>query len=355
MISGGDFTLTSGGGSATYIDDDTSAKGIKAGVNVNIDGGTFTLDTADDAIHSNGSLVINDGTFVIASGDDGLHADSTLEINAGDIQITESYEGIESAVVTINDGDINIISSDDGLNVAGGNDGSGIGGRPGPGGEFGPGQGDRPEPGGEPGQGRGPRPEGEPGQGPGFDLGDMFGQGGGPGQDGFNDSGDYYLYINGGAIVIDAGGDGIDANGAIEMTDGLVIVNGPTERMNGALDYDASFNLTGGFLVAAGSSGMAQAPGQTSTQPSVLINFDATQAAGTLVHIQSEDGPTILTFAPSKAFQSIAFSSAELTEGTTYQVYLGGSATGTGTDGLYQDATYTGGATYTEFTISLVS
>lgn len=350
MISGGDFTLTSGGGSATYIDDDTSAKGIKAGVNVNIDGGTFTLDTADDAVHSNGSLVINDGAFVIATGDDGIHADSTLEINADDIQITESYEGIESAVITINDGDINIVSRDDGLNVAGGNDGSGKGGRPGPGGEFD--QGDRPEPGGEPGQGRGPRPEGEPGQGPGFDLGGMFGQGSGPGQDGFNYSGDYYLYINGGTIVIDAGGDGIDANGAIEMTDGLVIVNGPTERMNGALDYDASFNMTGGFLVAAGSSGMAQAPGQTSTQPSVLINFDATQAAGTLVHIQSEDGQNILTFAPSKAFQSIAFSSAELTEGTTYQVYLGGSATGTGTDGLYEDATYTGGANYTEFTIS---
>ncbi|MCB0210396.1 MAG: carbohydrate-binding domain-containing protein [Anaerolineae bacterium] len=356
MISGGDFTLTSGGGSAGTLEEDASAKGIKAAVNVNIDGGTFTLNTADDAIHSNGSLVINDGTFVIATGDDGIHADSTLEINAGDINITESYEGIESAVITINDGDINIVSRDDGLNVAGGNDGSGMGGPPGgPGGEFGRGggpgeQGDMPEPGG--GRGRGPRPEGEPGQGGGFDLGGLFGQAGGPGGDGFAASGNYYLYINGGTIVVNAGGDGLDANGSIEMTDGLVIVNGPTNRGNGALDYDGSFTLSGGLIVAAGSSGMAQAPGQTSTQPSVLINFDSTQAAGTLVNIQSEDGQNILTFAPSKEFQSIAFSSAELTEGTTYQVYLGGSATGTVTDGLYQDATYTGGTNYTEFTIS---
>ncbi|MCB0225373.1 MAG: carbohydrate-binding domain-containing protein [Anaerolineae bacterium] len=352
MITDGDFTLTSGGGSAGVIEEDASAKGIKAGVNVNIDGGTFTLDTADDAVHSNGSLVINDGAFVIATGDDGIHADSTLEINAGDIQITESYEGIESAVITINDGNINLVSSDDGLNVAGGNDGSGMGGRPGPGGEFGPGggpgQGDRPEP----GQGRGPRPDGEPGQAPGFDLSSMFGQGGGPGQDGFATSGDYYLYINGGTIVIDAGGDGIDANGAIEMTDGLVIVNGPTQRMNGALDYDASFTLSGGFLVAAGSSGMAQAPGESSSQPSVLINFDSTQPAGTLVHIQTEAGEDILTFAPTKEYQSVAFSSAELTEGTIYQVYTGGSSTGTETDGLYLDGVYTGGASYTEFTVS---
>ncbi|MCB0165805.1 MAG: carbohydrate-binding domain-containing protein [Anaerolineae bacterium] len=350
LITDGTFTLTSGGGSTVYIDEETSAKGIKAGVNLNIDGGTFTLDAADDAIHSNGSLVINNGTFVIASGDDGIHADATLEINDGDIAITQSYEGIESAVITINDGNINLVSSDDGVNVAGGNDGSGMGRRPEPGGEFT--EGEMPEPNGEFGRGRGPRPEGEPGQGGGFDLSGLFGQDGGPGGDGFAASGNYYLYINGGTIVVNAGGDGLDANGSIEMTDGLVIVNGPTNRGNGALDYDGSFTLSGGFLVAAGSSGMAQAPGQTSTQPSVLINFDATQAAGTLVHIQSADGQNILTFAPSKEFQSIAFSAAELTEGITYQVYLGGSATGTVTDGLYQDATYTGGVNYTEFTIS---
>ncbi|MCB0195368.1 MAG: carbohydrate-binding domain-containing protein [Anaerolineae bacterium] len=342
MITDGTFTLTSGGGSTVTIDEETSAKGIKAAVNVNIDGGTFTLDSADDALHSNGSLVVNNGTFVIASGDDGIHADSTLEINDGDINITESYEGIESAVITINDGNINLVASDDGLNVAGGNDGSGMGRRPGPGG------GDRPEPNGEFGRGRGPRADDDDG----FDLGDLFGQAGGPGGDGFATSGNYYLYINGGTIVVDAGGDGLDANGSIEMTDGLVIVNGPTNRGNGALDYDGSFTLSGGELVAAGSAGMAQAPGQTSTQPSVLINFDSTQAAGTLVHIQSEDGQNILTFAPSKEFQSIAFSSTELTEGTTYPIYLGGSATGTVTDGLYRDATYTDGTPYTEFTIS---
>ena len=130
-----------------------------------------------------------------------MHADSTLTVNGGDIHITESYEGLESAVISINAGDIQIVASDDGINVAGGMDGSGMM--------------------------RGMAPGG--GQRP----------GGGPGQEVFAYSGDYFLYINGGYAVIEAAGDGIDVNGAIEMTAVVVLVNGPTEQMNGALDYDA--------------------------------------------------------------------------------------------------------------------
>lgn len=322
MITGGEFFLSSGGGSSNFVDENTSAKGIKGVVNVNIDGGTFTIDSADDAIHSNGSLVINDGTFAIASGDDGMHADATLEINYGDFRITESYEGIESAVITINDGNFYIVSSDDGINVAGGNDGSGMMNR-------------------------------EPGQG-GRQGGGRPGQGGGPGQDDFASLGSYYLYINGGYIVIDAAGDGLDSNGSIEMTDGVVIVNGPTENMNGALDYMGSFQITGGFLVAAGSSGMAQAPSESSTQYSLLVNLDTTQRAGTLVRIQTSDGQEILTFAPSKEYQSIVLSSPALAGGSTYEVYYGGSSDGTVSDGLYQGGTYTPGSKYTSFTISSI-
>lgn len=306
LITDGEFILTAGGGSNGRIDETTSAKGIKAGVNVNIDGGNFTLNTADDAIHSNTSLVVNAGTFFITTGDDGIHADSTLTINGGDIQIAQSYEGIESAVITLNNGNIHLVSSDDGLNVAAGNDGSGTN------------------------------------QGP----------GGGPRQDNFTYTGDYWLYINGGTIVVEAAGDGVDVNGAIEMTDGVLIVHGPTQNMNGALDYDGTFNMTGGFLVAAGSVGMAQAPGQSSGQYAALINLNAAQQAGTLVHIQTSDGEEVLTFSPNKSYQSISFSSPELLNGETYEIYLGGSSTGTATNGLYEGGVYSGGTAYSNFTIS---
>ncbi len=342
-ITDGDFTLVTSGGNDP-AGETISAKGIKSVANVTIAGGAFTINAVDDALHTNGNLTLHNGVFNITSGDDGIHADAALTINNGEINITESYEGLESAVITINSGNIHVSASDDGINVAGGNDGSGMmqGMRPGP---------------------SGGRPAGGPGGGPGTGIApDAAGAvappdgsqqpGGFSGQDAFSASGSYYLYINGGYIVVDANGDGIDVNGAIEMTGGTVIVNGPTQQMNGALDYDAGFNMTGGFLVAAGSTGMAQAPGDTSSQYSVLINFDSSLQAGDLVHIQDSTGKNILTFAPTKLYQSIAFTAPELTNGETYTVSIGGSSTGTATDGLYQNGTYTPGSEYTRFTIA---
>ncbi len=303
-ISGGQFTLTSGGGSSNTVISDLSAKGIKAAVAITIDDGIFTINSADDAIHSSANISINGGSIAASSGDDGIHADTTLVINGGDIRISKSYEGIESADVTINAGNIHIVSSDDGLNVAGGVDGSSTNGR--------------------------------------------------PGQNDFNPSGNNYLYINGGYIVINSVGDGVDVNGSVEMTDGKLIVNGPVDNGNGPLDYDGTFKITGGFIVAAGSSGMAQAPNTSSTpiQYSLLMKFSASQSAGTLVHIRNSAGTGILTFAPAKRYQSIAFSSPELAAGSAYEVYLGGSSTGTNTDGLYEGGTYTPGTRYAGFTVS---
>jgi hypothetical protein len=138
------------------------------------------------------------------------------------------------------------------------------------------------------------------------------------------------------------------------MTGGIVIVNGPTANNNGALDYAGAFQITGGFLVAVGSSGMAQAPSTSSTQYSVAMNFPSPQTAGTMVHFETEEGEEILTFVPTKAYQSVVLCSPELGNGSTYVVYSGGSSTGTVADGLYSDGTYTAGTEITRFTISSV-
>lgn len=175
--------------------------------------------------------------------------------------------------------------------------------------------------------------------------------GGGPGRDAFA-LGDYYLHINGGYIAIDAYGDGLDVNGPIEMTGGVVLISGPTQNMNGALDYMGQFDISGGFLVAAGSTGMAQAPSESSTQYSLLVNFNDTAEAGTLVHIQTSEGEQVLTFAPAKQYRSLAFSSTELEPGSAYDIYLGGSSDGEVSDGLYQGGSYASGTEYTSFTVS---
>lgn len=341
-ISGGVFTITTAGGSRSSIDESLSAKGLKAASSIVIDGGTFALNTADDAVHANERIVINGGAFTIATGDDGIHADASVEINGGSIHITESYEGIESAVITINSGDIRINASDDGLNVAGGVDGSGFMGRM-PGGMRG-GQ----MPGVMPGA---QAPDGQmppAGQIPG---GQMPPTGQMPG--GFaGASADYRLIINGGSIVINADGDGLDANGFIEMHGGSVLVTGPTVTMNSAIDYDGGFSITGGFLLAVGSVGMAQAPDTSSTQYSLAVGFDTALPAGTLVNIQNSAGQSLVTFAPDKPYQSLVFSAPQLAGGETYTIYQGGTASGAVTDGLYTDGVYSGGSPYTSLTLS---
>ena len=93
------------------------------------------------------------------------------------------------------------------------------------------------------------------------------------------------LTINGGYLYVNAGGDGLDSNGSIERTGGTVIVNGPTNDGNGPLDYLGTFNISGGLLVAVGSSGMAQAPsatrgavsGLTGQHPGPLLSSDLDQ------------------------------------------------------------------------------
>jgi len=299
LVTGGTVTVTTGGGSTHSVGSSESAKALKATTDLTIQGGTITIDSSDDAIHTNGSITISGGSITAASADDGIHADSSITIDGGDINITKSYEGIESCVITIDDGTIHVVSSDDGINVAGGADNSGWGG------------------------------------------------GGG-----MSANSDNQLYINGGYIVLNAAGDGLDSNGYITITAGTVIVHGPTVSMNGAIDYNGTFNMNGGFLVAVGSSGMAEAPGDSSTLECLSVRYGSTQSAGTMVHIESEGGVQILTFVPEKAYQSVVVCSPSLVAGTTYVVYSGGSSTGTLADGLYTGGTYTAGTELGSITLS---
>ncbi|MEM2099439.1 MAG: carbohydrate-binding domain-containing protein, partial [Candidatus Bathyarchaeia archaeon] len=308
VIEAGTFNLKSGGGSSSTAR--ASAKGLQANVSIIINGGVFTIDSADDAVNSNGNITVNNGVFAISTGDDAFHADASLTINNGTIIITKSYEGLESVIITINGGTIHLVSSDDGINGAGGNDASGV--LPGPG---------------------------------------VWGR---PGQDFFMNTGNCQLNINGGYIYVDSLGDGFDVNGAVTMTGGTVIINGPTSNMNGALDH-VSFKITGGFLLAVGSSGMAMAPGTNSTQYSMMVNFNTAKSAGTLVNVQTSTGTVLFTFKPTKQYQSLVFSSPVLAVGTTYEIYYGGSVTGTVNDGLYAGGTYTPGTKYRSFTLSSIT
>lgn len=123
---GGVYTVKAGGGSEnvqksdgewqfgpgqqtestdTTEEDTVSMKAIKAAGELILKGGKYSLDSADDTIHSNANITISDGEFTLASGDDGIHADSATTISGGTIDITESYEGIEGLSIDITGGE----------------------------------------------------------------------------------------------------------------------------------------------------------------------------------------------------------------------------------------------------------
>lgn len=260
-------------------DDSTSTKGLKAGGNIAISGGVFNVVSADDSIHSNSSITIDDGEFTLSSCDDGIHADVNLTINGGTINVTKSYEGLEGNTIDILGGKIDVKAVDDGLNASGGTAGM-LGG---------------------------------------------FWNGG---------SDDCYISISCGEIVVDVeSGDGIDSNGTVAQTGGSLTVYGPTNNNNSAIDYESSYALSGGYLVALGSQGMAQAP-STLSQPCISIYADV--AAGSVIEVRDSSGSVIMSVTTPKACQSLIFSCDKMTAGSEYSIYSGDTLlkTVTATDGV---------------------
>lgn len=293
LITGGSLTVLTGEGSASVTHSDnnwggwwndggsaadtsTSCKALKAGSLLTVIGGTFRLDSQEDALHSNGHIALNGGSFTIAAGDDAIHADEQLVIQSGELNITKSYEGLEGTYITVGGGVISMVSSDDGINAGGGNDGSGMAG---------------------------------------------------PWGGGFEAATDAYIHICGGTLIMNAGGDGIDSNGDLTVSGGAVYLDGPTNGGNGALDYAGEGKVTGGIVIALGSVGMASNFGSSSTQGAILCSVSSNAPAGTLVSVADESGKVLASYTSQKQFQSVLISVPGMVKGGTYTVSAGSAST----------------------------
>ncbi len=292
--SGGAFSWDNWGGSSSSDDDSTSTKGLKGGTSITISGGTFNIDSEDDGVHCDGDVTISGGTFDIATGDDGIHADEALEISGGTINISQSYEGLEGLTVEISGGNIDLVASDDGINAAGGGDSSGFGGF----GGFG---------------------------------GDSFS----------SSSSSSSITISGGVTYVKASGDGIDSNGSFTMSGGELYVSGPTTSADAPVDWESSGTITGGILVAVGSSGMQENFGSSSTQGAMLLS--ASGSSGDTITLKDSSGNVLVSYTCESSYSCILISCPELTTGSTYTITYGSnSASVTLSSLIYSESTMGG-------------
>ena len=283
-----DFDDTSTDDSDTTV----STKGIKAGNALLIQQGTFVIDSADDAIHSNYSVTIDGGSFQLSSGDDGIHAEAYLNINGGTTTIAESYEGLEAAQIHISGGTTQVSSSDDGLNATGGSS---------------------------------------------FELVDgllvlkdisssdteqTFGGRGGM----FEVEDNCDIIISGGNLTVTtSNGDGIDSNGSLNVSGSTVLVFGSSSGGEGALDYTGSSSISGGTLVALGSSGMAQSMEPDDSHATLMVTWDEVQPAGTRLTLCTQQGEILCSLQSTNSFQTAVISTDSLSAGQEVSLYTGGT------------------------------
>ncbi len=343
VITGGTLTVDAEG-DALRSDNESVSDEPDAAVGVIwIDGGTLDLTAGSDAADAARQLTMLRGDVTVAAGDDGLHSDNVLRIAGGSLDITESVEGIEGAYMYLSGGDVSVVASDDGINVSGGaeadpaaeSSGQPEGGRP-MGGQSVEGQvGDNTETG---GQVSGTDTAGDFAS---LTVSAMEGTGfGGPAE---ADNGTRFLEFSGGTYVLDTTSDGVDVNGAMTMSGGILVVSGTDNERQGAIDVDDSFTVSGGTLAANGMATMAVAPGEGSTQATLALTFGGTVPAGTLITIADGDGGQIASFTTEKASGSFIYSSEALESGADYEISVGGEVTGTSIGWLVPEGTATGG------------
>ncbi|MBR4398687.1 MAG: carbohydrate-binding domain-containing protein [Fibrobacter sp.] len=196
---GGGFGM---GGSSCSAD--SSSKGIKADSNIVISGGSIEINSRDDGVHSEGNITISGGVTTIATDDDGVHSEKALYIKDNAIvRVTIAYEGFESPDMNLEGGITSVITTDDGWNAAGGTSST---------------------------------------------TGGNTGRGGFPGGGGFGGGSTGNLKVTGGYHYIYVGTgdtDGIDSNGGITISGGVIIVEcRMSGGMGGMVDSDGTTTIS---------------------------------------------------------------------------------------------------------------
>lgn len=141
-----------------------------------------------------------------------------------------------------------------------------------------------------------------------------------------NEDGVSVTTINGGRLSINAGlgaeGDGIDSNGYLTINAGEVVTVANGQSGDGGIDSDSGIYLNGGSVLALGSRN--DAVETDSGQAYMEMSFAGEQAAGSSIVIKDSEGNELISYTAERAFSSLTYTGADLTDGATYSVYVDG-------------------------------
>lgn len=320
----------------------TAGKCIKTDLDANIDGGTLQLNTSGAAtydesdkdtssaacIKTDGNINITGGTLTLKStgtGGKGLNADGDINISGGETTITttggkytynrnltSSPKGAKA------DGNVNISGGKLNISVTGVSDGS----------------------------------EGlESKSTMTFSGGETYVY---AYDDAINAS--KAINVTGGKVYAYAlNNDGIDSNGSLTISGGLVIGCGTSSPECGIdVDNSSNFKINGGTVIAIAGGSLQSKPTTASTQYSVEYGgLSATK--GSKVAVLDSSSKPILTFQLPKSLSgSFFFSHPDLKSGSLYTISTGGSLTGSTANwsGWYDGGSWSDGTTAQTFTIS---
>lgn len=350
--------------------------GIKGKDYVDILGGTINVTAQQDGIKSTndtdegkGWTRLSNGTVTVNAGDDGFKASRVVEISGGSLTVEQSDEGIEAQYINVSGGDVNVTSADDGMNASlktsnsestdssentsdaanqqqnNQQQGSLPGGQQsGTSNQQQQGMGQPPAmPGGNAQDGtsqNGTTGTGQQGMG-------QPPQGGMPGGGGGTfEVIDAAINVSGGHITVNAEGDGIDSNGVTTLSGGTLIVNGPSQGGNAALDTNGDLLLNGATVLSGSTADMFEAPSTNSTSGYLKLTNSSGFEQGSTVQVADSSGKVVANYKVTKSnVQLVLVSSSSIVKGQSYTAYTTTSAVDSNATSLASGATELGSFT----------
>ena len=353
--------------------------GIKGKDYVDILGGTINVTAQQDGIKSTndtdegqGWTRLSNGTVTVNAGDDGFKASRVVEISGGSLTVEQSDEGIEAQYINVSGGNVNVTSADDGMNASLKTSDSESTDSSANTSDTADQQQNNQQQGSLPGgqqsgtsnqqqQGTGQPPQGQP---PAMSGSSQDGtsqngttgtgqqgmgqppQGGMPGGGGTFEVVDAAINVSGGNITVNAEGDGIDSNGVTTLSGGTLIVNGPSQGGNAALDTNGDLLLNGATVLSGSTADMFEAPSTNSTSGYLKLTNSSGFEQGSTVQVADSSGKVVANYKVTKSnVQLVLVSSSSIVKGQSYTVYTTTSAVDSNAASLASGATELGSFT----------